>query len=118
MRTITLCGSTRFKKEFQATEAQLALNGYAVYSCALWGHDGDELTDEDKLMLDAVHMVKIANSDAIFVINKDGHIGPSTRREIFFARGMGKQVYYLEPLKDGFHHVERTQQRVMPKFFR
>lgn len=96
MKRITLCGSTRFKKEFQLAEAQLALRGYTVYSCALWGHSNDPLSVEDKLILDAVHMAKIANSDAILVINPGGYIGESTKREIFFARAMGKEVKFLE----------------------
>lgn len=94
---ITLCGSTRFKKEFQIAEAQLSLNGHAVYSCALWGHADDPLTDEDKLVLDAVHMVKIENSDAILVLNVGGYIGESTRREVFFAHGLGKKVFFVDP---------------------
>lgn len=95
MKKITLCGSTRFKADFQRIEAQLALRGYTVYSCALWGHADDPLSAEDKLMLDAVHMAKIANSDAIFVINPGGYIGESTKREIFFAKALGKGLHFL-----------------------
>lgn len=94
MKSITLCGSTRFKDTFQQVEAVLALQGYSVYSCALWGHAGNPLSAEDKLMLDAVHLAKIANSDAIFVLNVGGYIGESTLREIFFAQSMSKRVYF------------------------
>jgi hypothetical protein len=92
---ITLCGSTRFKTLFQRVEAELSKLGHVVYSCALWGHTGDELSAEDKLMLDAVHMAKIANSDCIFVINQEGYVGESTLREIFFAHSMRKRVNFL-----------------------
>jgi hypothetical protein len=112
MKTITLCGSTRFKEQFQTAEANLSLNGFTVYSCALWGHSGNPLTEEDKLVLDAVHMVKIANSDAIFVINPGGYVGESTRREIFFARGMGKKVYFLQPCQ--LSHSFRKEPRLDP----
>lgn len=116
MKKITLCGSTRFKDQFQKAEAQLALNGYVVYSCALWGHDGDKLTDEDKLMLDAAHMAKIANSDAILVINPGGYVGESTRREVFFAHSMGKAVHVLDRASANLCSPQkcRAEQRAYP----
>lgn len=97
MRTVTLCGSTKFKEEFQKLEANLSLRGWAVYSCALWRHAGDELAAYEKLRLDAIHMVKIANSDYVYVINKDGYIGESTMREIYFAHAMDKNITFHEP---------------------
>ena len=38
-------------------------------------------------------------SDEIFVINKDGYIGNSTRSEIQYAIEHGKAVKYLEPVE-------------------
>ena len=38
-------------------------------------------------------------SDAIYVINKGGYIGESTKREIEYAKKKGKQIYYLEKVK-------------------
>ena len=38
--------------------------------------------------------LKIDNSDCIFVINKNGYIGESTRSEIEYAEKIGKPVYY------------------------
>ena len=90
---ITLCGSTKFKEDFIAANVELSLQGHTVYSCASWGHSGDTLSDNEKLILHAVHMSKIANSDAILVINRNGYVGESTRREIYFAHALGKKVY-------------------------
>lgn len=97
---VTLCGSTRFKDDFDKANAELSLAGHVVYSCALWGHSGDTLTDYDKLMLDAVHFAKIANSDGIHVLNIGGYIGESTRREIYFAASMGKEISFAEANTD------------------
>lgn len=97
---ITLCGSTRFRDAFDKANAELSLQGHTVYTCALWGHAGDSLTANDKLMLDAVHFAKIANSDAILVLNVDDYIGESTRREIYFANAMEKEVRFLEDTND------------------
>ena len=41
-KVITLCGSTRFKDEFIATQKRLSLEGCIVISVGLFGHSGDE----------------------------------------------------------------------------
>lgn len=104
MEKVTLCGSTRFRELFEIANRELSLRGYTVYSVAMFGKEVKDkgkkgnylLSNEDKLVLDAVHMAKIANSDAILVITDEtGYIGESTKREIFFARIMGKTVRSL-----------------------
>ena len=49
-----------------------------------------------KEMLDDMHLRKIDMADEIFVINVDGYIGESTRREIAYAEKTGKKINYLE----------------------
>ncbi len=94
---VTLCGSTKFKKEFEEIAQKLALEGHAVLSVNMFAHaDNLELTTEQKIMLDNEHKEKINISDAIYVINKDGYIGESTYSEIDWAQRMKKQVYFLE----------------------
>ncbi len=48
-------------------------------------------------MLDDIHKRKIDMADEIFVINKNGYIGSSTRSEIKYAKEHGKKIVYLEP---------------------
>ena len=93
---ITLCGSTRFKEEWAIANAMLTLAGHVVYSVAMWSH-GDKIdpSPAEKQRLDLVHLMKINASDAIFVLDVDGYIGESTKREIEWARLRGKLVYYL-----------------------
>lgn len=55
------------------------------------------ITDEVKIMLDDIHKRKIDLSDEIFVINKNGYIGSSTKSEIEYAIKTGKKIRYLEP---------------------
>lgn len=97
-RVITLCGSTKFKDEFMYVQKELTLQGYIVISVGLFGHSGDnEVWQEGtKEMLDDMHRRKIDMADGIFVINKDGYIGESTQREIYYALSLGKEVRYLE----------------------
>lgn len=97
MRTVTLCGSTKFKDLFQKIEAKMAREGVAVYTCSFWGHAEDKISEEEKLLLDATHMVKILNSEAIYVVSKEGYFGTSTRREVYFAKSLGKAIIFHEP---------------------
>lgn len=107
-KVITLCGSSRFPDAFHIANAHLSLLGYVVISLGLYGHadkpegsrfltsDGNEQTAE-KRNLDQLHYRKIDISDGIFVINVGGYVGSSTRREIEYARGLGKSVEWLFP---------------------
>jgi hypothetical protein len=94
-KVITLCGSTKFKAEFMKVQKELTLKGYIVISVGCFGHSGDVITDEQKIMLDNMHKRKIDMADEIFVINVDGYIGESTKSEIEYAKSHNKKVNYL-----------------------
>jgi len=98
-KIVTLCGSTRFKEHFLQAQKELTLQGCIVISVGLFGHSGDQevWTEGVKEMLDDMHLRKIDLADEIFVINVDGYIGESTRREIAYALSTGKKVNYLCP---------------------
>ena len=107
-KVITLCGSTKFKDDFMREQKRLTLEGNIVISVGLFGHSGDsevwENMDEGTLtktkeMLDDMHKRKIDMADEIFVINKNGYIGTSTRREIEYAISTNKIVNYMEEIK-------------------
>ena len=95
-KVITLCGSTRFKDDFERINRNLTLMGNIVISVGCFGHSGDTFTEEQKVMLDDIHKRKIDMADAIYVINKDGYIGASTKSEIEYARKHNKQIIYME----------------------
>ena len=107
-KVITLCGSTRFKEEFLQEQKRLTLEGNIVISVGLFGHSGDNEVWENmddgtltktKAMLDDMHKRKIDMADEIFVINKDGYIGESTKSEIEYAISTNKKVEFMEELK-------------------
>ena len=96
-KVITLCGSTKFRDDFYREQRRLSLEGNIVISVGVFGHqDGEEVTDEQKVMLDDMHKRKIDMADEIFVINKNGYIGTSTKSEIEYATAHGKKVNYME----------------------
>jgi len=94
---ITLCGSTKFKEEFEEWNKRLSTQGHIVYSVSCFGHSGDVLTSQEKETLDHVHKQKIDNSDAIVVLNRNGYIGDSTKSEIKYAEKNAKKIFYLYP---------------------
>ncbi len=98
-RKLTLCGSTKFKDEYLQWNKNLSLMGYIVYSVAFFGHaDNEPLTVIQKHNLDRVHIEKIKNSGAIFVVDVDGYVGDSTKKEIEFAKENDKQIFYLSEI--------------------
>jgi hypothetical protein len=95
-KVITLCGSTKFKEDFERVNRELTLAGNIVISVGCYGHAGDVFSDEEKEMLDDIHKRKIDMADEIFVINKNGYIGASTKSEIEYAILHNKSVRYME----------------------
>lgn len=103
---ITLCGSTRFIESFNEWNKRLTIAGHLVYSvCAVTSQAAEPMDPETKLVLDAVHIGKIEESEAVFVITAPHevidkqattaqYIGESTAREIYYASLRGKQVLY------------------------
>jgi hypothetical protein len=94
---ITLCGSTRFKDTYNKVNIAMTLAGHVVYSVASFDESGK---GEDKeAVYDLVHLLKIQNSDAIFIIDRNeefepSYIGKSTLKEIKWAKMLRKPIYY------------------------
>ncbi|MBD8591206.1 hypothetical protein IFT92_26060 [Peribacillus simplex] len=96
MKIITLCGSTKFKEEFEKINSLLTLEGNIVLSVGVFQHSNNIIiTDEQKEKLDFLHKRKIDISDEIFVINVNGYIGSSTQSEVDYAIMKQKTVRYL-----------------------
>jgi hypothetical protein len=122
---VTLCGSTKFKAEFERVQKQLTLQGYIVISVGLFGHsDDDEVwegMDEGavtptKMMLDDMHKTKIDMADEIFVVNPKGYIGDSTWSEICYARMTDKRIKSMECISEEYieahveNHIHKAEQ--------
>lgn len=97
-KVITLCGSTKFKDDFLREQNRLTLEGNIVISVGMFDLSGygESLDDETINMLGDMHKRRIDMSDEIFVINKNGYIGSSTKSEIEYAKQTGKKVVYME----------------------
>lgn len=96
-KVITLCGSTKFKETFENVQKDLTLQGNVIFSLDFFSKsDNISITPDLEKLLFEIHLQKIDMSDEIFVINVDGYIGESTKKEIEYAKQKGKTVTYLE----------------------
>lgn len=99
--TITcLCGSTRFWRTFQQAGLAETMAGRIVLSIGAASGTDDEhfgnlprdKYDATKAMLDELHLRKIDLADEVLILDCDGYIGDSTRRELDYAIAHGKRV--------------------------
>lgn len=90
---LCLIGSSRFMDKYMEINRRLSLAGHVVYSIATrsssvaYAQDSDApLTPDEKDTLDLVHLLKIQESDACFLITDDSkYVGDSTKREMKWA---------------------------------
>lgn len=96
-KIITLCGSSKFKKEFEETKSNLEKEGNIVLSLEVFSkNDGIHFSNEQIKLLKEIHKNKISLSDEIYVINKNKYIGIDTLEEIVFAKLQNKKINYIE----------------------
>ena len=97
-QTYCLCGSTnRAAHAFQSESFRLTLAGHKVFSIGVNARDADlDITEEQKVWLDVLHLYKIEDADVVRILNVGGSIGESTRRELDYARRLGKRIEFLE----------------------
>ena len=110
--TLTLCGSLRFEQDIQWWHEKLALAGHVIYAMVALPSQkhGNTAwyTEDEKERLDLLHLAKIEESDAIFVVDTDNYIGDSTRREIRWARIRGKAIFYASS-RGGVDYLTKGQ---------
>ena len=98
--SVTLIGSTKFKKEFDEARENVGRMGWIVYSVTYFSHTkgGVCMYGHMKRMFDKLYLQQIRQSDICLVINKDGYIGMGAWDEILYAVSINKPVYFLEPI--------------------
>lgn len=102
---VCLCGSTRFSEAFQRANLEETLAGRIVLTIGCDMRSDAELfikmsSDEKEVVkarLDELHLRKIDLAHQVLILNVDGYIGESTRRELAYARQQGKVIRFLEP---------------------
>lgn len=94
MKVVTICGSMKFQKDMIEIAQKLELqNNYCVIQCV---YNLKDLTKKDIENLALLHKKKIDISDTIYVVNINGYIGESVKREIAYAKEHDKEIIYHE----------------------
>jgi len=94
---MTICGSVRFYDDMLKWACHFSKSGYVIMMPHCFQHDhfhNVSAGQDQKYMLDLLHFRKIALSEYVFIVDKDGYIGESTSREIRVAKKLGKEILY------------------------
>ncbi len=98
-KVITLCGSSKFKQDFERVNRQLTLQGNVVITLAFFGHaDNIPVTPEQKRLVDEIHLRKIDLADSIYVINKGGYVGNPRHGKSSMQRLTGNKLLSWNPV--------------------
>jgi len=104
-KIVCLCGSTRFRDEFQIANYEESMKGNIVLSVGFYMHSSEVIhsqelgcTADQKIAQDELHKRKIDLADEVLVLNVSGYIGESTANEIAYAEQHNKPIRYLEPI--------------------
>ena len=102
MKSVVICGSSRFAPEMRAFAQELKALGVLVYEAHLYRASGGNmsaLNDFDKklvaLGLTHDHFYKMRLADVIYVY-KDGYAGVSVNMEIGYAVALNKPIFVQE----------------------
>jgi nucleoside 2-deoxyribosyltransferase len=102
MKSVVMCGSSRFAKEIRLFTKILETSGVNTFAPHLYrasGGDWSKIHEFDKkfvaMGLTYDHFRKINMADVVFVFNKNGYSGVSTTLEIGYAVALGKPIYAL-----------------------
>lgn len=105
---ITVLGSTRFIEEMSILGWEFEKAGFIVFTPRLLpadyvrniSDDGRHAAESEgaKDIIDRVYLVKVEMADSVYVYNKNGYIGESTRNELNHAISLNKPIKYLEAI--------------------
>ena len=95
-KIVCLCGSTKFKEEFEKVNRDLTIAGYIVLAPGVFGHSDDIQLDEvTKQQLDELHKRKIDMADEVYFIDVKGYMGESTKSEFEYAKANHKLLNFI-----------------------
>lgn len=102
MKIVTICGSMKFENEMKKVAFILETkHDMSVLQC-VYNEDRLELGEDEIAALNSAHLKKIELADAVYVVDLHGYIGEQVKKEIAFARKLGKEViFHTEFLANG-----------------
>lgn len=103
MKSVVLCGSTKFKPQIKKFAHELKQAGIVVFEPYLienideWNMASNEFKRAVTLGLAYDQFQKIRIGDVVFIYNENGYIGTSVTLELGFAVACSKPIYALSP---------------------
>lgn len=94
MKTYTICGSMRFEREMQKIVLELETKHRLNILQCIYNPDNITLSAEEISVLTDAHYRKIDISDGIYVVDIEGYIGQSVKKEIAYAQKHNKGIIY------------------------
>ena len=107
MKTVTICGSMRFKNEMMKTSFMLELDHHFNVLQCVYNTENKSISESEQKILEEAHFKKIEISDAIYVLDINGYIGKQVTKEIEYAESLGKEIIYDSKF------IEEPESRVM-----
>lgn len=95
-KIVCICGSNRFKDDIVRLNDSLTKAGEIVVATGAYATHLERTDPELKARLDELHLRKIDLADYVMVVNRDGYIGQSTKREIEYAVLNGKVIRFTD----------------------
>jgi len=99
-KVVCLCGSEKFVGHFSVANHKESMAGNIVVAPSFQESKvGDRVvyTPEERAKLDELHQGRMDMADEILVLNIEGYIGDSTKKEVAYARKAGKAIRWKEP---------------------
>jgi prophage tail gpP-like protein len=92
---VTICGNREFKRTITKFAKNLEMGGDVVFTPAIHRQPKNaKLTEEILERYKNIQRQKIEMADEVFVINKDGQINNEVRKEVEYARSLGKKLIF------------------------
>ena len=98
MKSVCLCGSTKFKRLFEVCIKEMTKAGIVVlYPDTYKGFDGTDKTisEKEKTNLQNIHFEKIKMVDCVLILNPFGYIGESTKTKLNMQRNLERKFFIL-----------------------
>ena len=97
-KVITICGSFKFISKIKEETERLTLEGNCVLSIIYATKKIEAYNEKFCKLFQKMHFQRIEMCDAIYVVNVNGYIGDATKKEIDYAKSLGKEILSLESI--------------------
>ncbi len=98
MKIITVCGSLKYQKEMMEAAEKMNCQGNCMLTPVYPTKAITDYTEAELAISREMHFERIRISDAILVLNINNYIGDNTKKEIDFAKSLGKEIIYYSDL--------------------